>query len=148
MCGAIVMLTGARSVHAQTPQEIAKKAFASTVLLIMEDANGKPLTQGSGFFVRDGAIVTNLHVVEGAAKGYAKLVGQEPKFAIEGITAVDGGQDLVILKITTAGSPVLSLGNSDAVQVGETIYAVGNPKGLEGTFSQGIVSSLREMGKT
>ena len=43
-------------------------------------------------------------------------------------------------------TPSLSLGNSDTVQVGETVYAVGNPQGLEGTFSQGIVSSIRQVG--
>ena len=51
-----------------------------------------------------------------------------------------------VLKISAANSPVLPLGNSDAVQVGESVYAVGNPQGLEGTFSQGIVSSIREVG--
>ena len=73
------MLLGASSTHAQTAQEIAKKAFGSTVLLVMEDANGQPLSLGSGFFVRDGEIASNLHVVEGAARGYAKLVGQKTK---------------------------------------------------------------------
>ena len=62
---------------AQTPQQMAQKAFRSTVLLVMEDANGQPLSLGSGFFVRSDQIATNLHVVEGAARGYAKLVGQE-----------------------------------------------------------------------
>lgn len=132
--------------NAQTAQEIAKKAFDSTVLLVMEDANGQPLSLGSGFFVRDGEIASNLHVVEGAARGYAKLVGQKTKYDIESITAVDPERDLVVLKISAAGSPVLFLGSSDAVQVGESIYAVGNPQGLEGTFSQGIVSSIREVG--
>jgi len=144
--GALLALVGASSVHAQTAQEIAKKAFGSTVLLVMEDANGQPLSLGSGFFVRDGEIASNLHVVEGAARGYAKLVGQKSKHDIEGIIAVDPERDLVVLKISAVGSPVLPLGNSDAVQVGESVYAVGNPQGLEGTFSQGIVSSIREVG--
>jgi hypothetical protein len=112
----------------------------------MEDANSQPLSLGSGFFVRDGEIASNLHVVEGAAKGYAKLVGQKAKYDIEGITAVDPERDLVVLKVLASGSPTLSLGSSDAVQVGESVYAVGNPQGLEGTFSQGIVSSIREVG--
>lgn len=43
-------------------------------LIVMEDGNGQPLSLGSGFFVRDGEIASNLHVVEGAARGYAKLV--------------------------------------------------------------------------
>jgi S1-C subfamily serine protease len=131
------------TVLAQTAQEIASKAFGSTVLLVMEDANGQPLSLGSGFFVRDGEIASNLHVVEGAARGYAKLVGQKTKYDIEGITAIDPERDLVVLKISGARAPTLALGNSDAVQVGETVYAVGNPQGLEGTFSQGIVSRIR-----
>jgi len=111
----------------------------------MEDANGQPLSLGSGFFVRDGEIASNLHIVEGAARGYAKLVGTKTKYNIEGITAVDTERDLVVLKISVSGAP-LSLGSSDTVQVGESIYAVGNPQGLEGTFSQGIVSSIRQVG--
>jgi S1-C subfamily serine protease len=133
-------------VHAQTAQEIAKRAFGSTVLLVMEDANGQPLSLGSGFFVREGEIASNLHVVEGAARGYAKLVGQKAKYDIEGITAVDPERDLVVLKLSATNSPILFLASSDGVQVGETVYAVGNPQGLEGTFSQGIVSSIREVG--
>jgi hypothetical protein len=146
LSGALLVLAGASSLHAQTAQEIARKAFGSTVLLVMEDANGQPLSLGSGFFVRDAEIVSNLHVVERAVRGYAKLVGQKTKHDIEGITAVDPERDLVVLKTSVAGAPALALGSSDAVQVGEAVYAVGNPQGLEGTFSQGIVSSIREVG--
>ena len=131
---------------AQTPQQIAQKAFRSTVLLVMEDTNGQPLSLGSGFFVRDNQVATNLHVVEGAARGYAKLVGKETKFNIEGYTAIDEKRDLIILKVPAFGTPAISLGNSDFAQVGETVYAVGNPRGLEGTFSQGIISSIRPVG--
>lgn len=142
----LLFLFGATSLHAQTAQETAKKAFGSTVLLVMEDAKGQPISLGSGFFVRNGEIATNLHVVEGGVKGYAKLVGQKTKYDIEGITAVDPVRDLIILKVSTFGMPTLSLASSDAVQVGESVYAVGNPQGLEGTFSQGIVSGIREVG--
>ena len=146
MCLALLLFFGTSAAHAQTAQEIAKKAFGSTVLLMLEDANGQPVSLGSGFFIRDGEIASNLHVVEGAARGYAKLVGQKPKYDIEGITAVDPDRDLVLLRISAAPAQTLSLGNSDGVQVGEPVYAVGNPQGLEGTFSQGIVSSIREVG--
>ena len=131
--------------NAQSPQQIAKKALASTVLLVMEDANGQPLSLGSGFFIRSGQVATNLHVVKGASRGYAKLVGQKTKYDIEGITAVDAERDLVILKISVPGAKAISLGDSDTVQVGAPIYAVGNPRGLEGTFSQGIISSIRKV---
>lgn len=143
---ALLLCFGAIPAYAQTAQEIARKAFSSTVLLVMEDANGQPLFLGSGFFVSDGEVASNLHVVEGAARGYAKIVGQESKYEIEGITAVDPERDLVVLKVSRARAGALALGNSESVQVGETVYAVGNPQGLEGTFSQGIVSSIREVG--
>jgi S1-C subfamily serine protease len=146
ICLMSLLILGENTVHAQTAQQIAKKAFRSTVLLVMEDANGQPLSLGSGFFVRDGEIASNLHVVEGAARGYAKLIGQKKKYDIEGITAVDQKRDLVVLKISASGTPALSLGNSDGTQVGENVYAVGNPQGLEGTFSKGIVSSIRDVG--
>ena len=134
------------AVNAQGPQQIAKKALASTVLLVMEDANGQPLSLGSGFFIRNGEVATNLHVVKGASRGYAKLVDQNTKYDIEGITAVDAERDLVILKTSVPGAQVISLGDSDTVQVGARVYAVGNPRGLEGTFSQGIISSIRKVG--
>ena len=122
------------------------EAFGATVLLVMEDVNGQPLSLGSGFFVRDGEIASNLHVVEGAASGYAKLIDKKAKYEIKGITAVDAERDLVVLKVSEPRASSLALASSDSVQVGETVYAIGNPKGLEGTFSQGIVSSIREVG--
>lgn len=134
------------AVNAQSPQQIARKALASTVLLVMEDANGQPLSLGSGFFIRKGQVATNLHVVKGASRGYAKLVDQKTKYDIEGITAVDAERDLVILKILVPEAQVISLGDSDIIQVGSPIYAVGNPRGLEGTFSHGIISSVRKIG--
>jgi len=148
---ALICLTGilifqAGVVYAESAQQIAKRAFRSTVLLVMEDSNGQPLSLGSGFIVHDEEVASNLHVVEGAVRGYAKLVGQKTKYDIKGITAVDSKRDLVILKIPNMKSRVLSISNSDNVEVGEPVYAVGNPQGLEGTFSQGIVSSIREVG--
>jgi len=141
-----LVLLGTNVARAQTAQEVAKLAFESTVLLVMEDANGQPLSLGSGFFIREGMVASNLHVVEGAARGYAKIIGQEAKYDIEGITAVDAKRDLVILKIPGATAGTLTLGSSGSARVGETVYAVGNPQGLEGTFSRGIISSLREVG--
>jgi hypothetical protein len=132
-------------IHAQTPQEVALRAFKSTVLLVMEDDRGQPLSLGSGFFIDNGVIASNLHVIEGASRGYAKLVGIDTKFDINGIIAIDRERDLVLMQVTGTNTPSLPLGNSDDVQTGETVFAVGNPQGLEGTFSQGIISSIRNV---
>ena len=142
----LFLFCGITAANAQSPQQIAQKALASTVLLVMEDANGQPLSLGSGFFIHNGQVATNLHVVKGASRGYAKLVSQKTKYNIEGITAVDAERDLIILKISVPRAQVIPLGDSDTIQVGSPIYAVGNPRGLEGTFSQGIISSIRQIG--
>ena len=124
-------------------EDIAEKALAATVYLEMKDTNGKTLGIGSGFFVKPNLIATNYHVIEGAAKGTAKLVGKLTKYKIEGVTATDKINDLALLKVTAYGIKPLSLGDSDKVRIGETVYVAGNPKGLEGTFSDGIISSKR-----
>ena len=132
------------TVPAQTAPQIAEKALAATVYLEMQDSNGLPLGFGSGFFVRDNLIATNYHVIEGAARGTAKLVGQFSTYTIEGVTATDKTNDLALLKVTVSGIKPLPLGDSDDVKIGETVYVAGNPKGLEGTFSDGIISSRRD----
>jgi len=96
--------------------------------------------------VRFNQIATNLHVVEDAAGGYAKLVGKKSKYEINGISAIDAKRDLVILQVGTSHRQLVSIADSDTVQVGDPVYAIGNPRGLEGTFSQGIVSSVRKVG--
>lgn len=141
-----LLLILSNSTYAQTAQEIARKAFKSTVLIVMEDNSGQPMSLGSGFFVRNGEIVSNLHVVKGASRGYVKIIGQKSKYNIDGITGIDQERDLVILKVSAGKNSPLTIGNSDNVEVGESVFAVGNPEGLEGTFSQGIVSSIREVG--
>ena len=129
---------------AQTAPQIAEKTLAATVYLEMQDSKGLPLGFGSGFFVRDNLIATNYHVIEGAARGTAKLVGKFTTYTIEGVTATDKTNDLALLKVTAPGIKPLPLGNSTDVKIGETVYVAGNPKGLEGTFSNGIISSRRD----
>ena len=77
------------AVVAQTAEEIAEKAIASTVHLEMEDRNGRTLATGSGFFVGQNRIATNFHVIEGVARGSAKQAGKYTKYTIEGIFATD-----------------------------------------------------------
>ena len=75
-CMIVLLSSVAILAHAQTAQEIAKEAFGSTVLLVMEDGNGQPHSLGSGFVVRSGEIASNLHVVEGAARAMQSWSGR------------------------------------------------------------------------
>ena len=97
--------------------------------------------------MRPGYIATNYHVIEGAETAIAGLVGTETTYAIEEIVATDERRDLAIIKVIGDTLPELLLGNSDEVRIGETVYAVGNPQGLQGTVSRGIVSSMRDFGQ-
>lgn len=132
---------------ADDPRDIAKRVSPSVVLLVVEDSGGQPLAMGSGFVVRKGVVATNMHVIEGAARAFAKLVDDETKYNISGVVASDAKSDLVLLSADGLGADSLAIGDSDAVAAGDTVYAIGNPRGLEGTFSAGIVSSVRKVGE-
>jgi hypothetical protein len=99
---------------------------------------------GSGFFIADGIIATNAHVIEGAASGTAKFIGSEQKFSIEGTVALSRRTDLALLKVASS-APVLNLGPDSKPAVGDKVYVVGSPLGLEGTFSEGIISGIRSI---
>ena len=125
-----------------TTQEIAKITLGSTVHLGVVDANGKTWT-GSGFVIRDDQIVTNYHVIDNMSIGGAKLVGKEDLYPIEATLAVEKNRDLAIIKVVGIDVPALSLGDSNTVQIGDKVYVAGNPHGLEGSFSDGIISAIR-----
>lgn len=143
---AIAVLTIGNTASAQNAREVAKKVSPSVVLLVMEDSNGQPLSMGSGFVVKDGVVATNLHVIEGASRGYAKLADSKVKFNIAGTVAIDPTRDIALLEVEGLKASPLPLGDSTQVAVGDEVYAVGNPRGLEGTFSAGIISSIRKVG--
>ncbi len=95
---------------------------------------------GSGVIVsEDGYIVTNAHVLEGEAF----LVILEDGTEYEGsVIGSDNKTDLAVLKIEASDLPAAMLGDSDEVAVGENVVAIGNPAGLTGTVTQGIVSAV------
>ena len=62
------------------------------------------------------------------------------------LVATDAARDIVLLSVEGLKAPLLTIGDSKHVAVGDEVYAVGNPRGLEGTFSAGIISSIRAVG--
>lgn len=127
-------------------EELAKKTLDATVHLVMVDANGDESSAGNGFFVNQNLIATNFHVIDGFTRGAAKLVGQNTVFPVERISVVDKKHDLAILRVSSPGIEPLPLGNSDAVEIGDTVYAAGYPPQLEATFSHGLISAIRSEG--
>jgi S1-C subfamily serine protease len=101
---------------------------------------------GSGFIVsKDGKIVTNLHVIRDMKSASVQTATGEIFDSIS-VLATDERRDLAIVKIAGFGLPILDLGNSDALAVGEPVVIVGTPRGLEGTVTAGILSSVRDSG--
>jgi serine protease Do len=97
-------------------------------------------SQGSGFIIAaDGLILTNAHVVEGAKKIIVRLVDKSEFEA--NVVGKDPHIDVAVIKIAAKDRlPMLTLGDSDNLQVGEWVMAVGNPFGLDSSVSSGIVS--------
>jgi putative serine protease PepD len=97
---------------------------------------------GSGFVIsEDGRILTNRHVVSGSEQLTVNLA--DKKVYKARVLGIDSRDDLAVIKIDPKGKlPFLRLGDSDNLQVGQKVLAIGNPFGFEGTLTTGIVSSL------
>ena len=129
-----------------TNPDVAKRVYAeakdSVAYISATQAQGQ--ATGSGFVVSsDGKIITNEHVVDGAQQVTVKLGTSNTEVPAQ-VLAADASKDLALLQIDTGGAKLhpLTLGDSSNVQVGQTVYAIGNPYGLDHTFTSGIVSAL------
>lgn len=110
--------------------------------IVMAD-NDKPLALGTGFLVNsDGVIVTNYHVIKTGSVAVVKFP-DGTVLPVDGVLAADKVRDLAVIKIHGKSFRTLALGNSDRVQIGEEVVAIGNPLGLELTVSNGILSAVR-----
>jgi tetratricopeptide (TPR) repeat protein len=144
--GALILLVAlASSSEGQGGREIARNAFPSVVLVVADSGEGHRGSLGSGFFVQDDLIVTNYHVVKGYSRISVKLVGHKEIYQAKVVTA-SSAKDLAFLRVIGVQATPLSFGNVREVAVGDEVYAIGNPEGLEATLSQGIVSGNRLIG--
>jgi hypothetical protein len=119
------------------------KAADGAIVTIITAVDDKPIAQGTGFLVSvDGVIVTNYHVIE---TGNIAVVTfpNGTILPVDGVLAADKVRDLAIIKIHGKTVRTLTLGNSDKIQVGEEVVAIGNPLSLESTVSNGIISGIR-----
>ena len=144
---ALVLLLTA-SVRAQESlPALVKRVKPAVVAISTYDSSGEALMTGSGFFLRPGQVVTNLHVVRGATRAEIKtLDGKGKVFQVTGTLAVDEEGDLALLSVDMP----LDRGRSTELaselpDEGEPIFVIGNPLKLEGSVSDGIVSAVREV---
>lgn len=138
----------------KTLQQISEKALANSVvrLNVEREMSLEALrpqfniseiktSSGSGFFVAQQLIVTNFHVIAGAASVTAELSGTGDAFEIKGVTAFDIENDLALLKVVYEGTP-LTFGDSDSVQKRDIVCAIGYPKGV-GKIADGTIHGIK-----
>ncbi|MGD0589901.1 MAG: trypsin-like peptidase domain-containing protein [Bacteroidota bacterium] len=104
---------------------------------------GPEIGSGSGFIITaNGYILTNNHVVTNAKKNGIKVQLSDTREYKAKLIGTDKYTDLAVIKIDADNLPVAALGNSDEVEVGHIVFAIGAPLGLKSTMTQGIVSAL------
>ena len=143
----VALVTARQSFAQENLPDLVKRVKPAIVALVTYDANGAALTTGSGFFLRPGQVVTNLHVIRGARRCEVKtLDGKGRIYPVAGLLDVDEEGDLALLSVEmppsrTRASQLATL----LPEEGEKIFVIGNPLKLEGSVSDGIVSAVREL---
>jgi S1-C subfamily serine protease len=101
--------------------------------------------QGSGFVLdRAGHVLTNYHVVAGANRGVRVMLSNKKSYEAR-VVGTDKVHDLALLQIDAPNLEPVTLADSSGLAVGQKVYAIGNPFGLSGTMTRGIISSIRTM---
>lgn len=142
----VMLITSAVRAQESLPS-LVKRVKPAVVAISTYDANGEAVMTGSGFFLRPGQVVTNLHVVRGAVRAEIKtLDGKGKMFPVNGTLAIDEEGDLALLSVDMplerARTSELA---SELPDEGEPIFVIGNPLKLEGSVTDGIVSAVREV---
>jgi hypothetical protein len=127
----------------KSPSEIAREQSKGVVIIEALDERGTVIGQGSGFIVTpQGAIVTNMHVVQGASSLRVKLPAGDA-YKTADLVDVDDAKDIAVVKIKGFKLPTVALGDSDQAEVGEAIVAISSPEGLVNSISTGVLSGVR-----
>ena len=122
-----------------SPEEVFETVSQSVVTIVAVDAHGRAIGLGSGVVVRPRLVTTNCHVLRNADA----VMYQERRY---GAKVVDSmvDRDLCLLSVDGLQAPVVQTGSTNDIRVGQKVFALGAPHGLELTFSEGMISSLRK----
>jgi S1-C subfamily serine protease len=125
--------------YSQVVSTVAAKLLPSVASLSVRTSRGEGAGSGVAF-TEDGFMLTSAHVVAGATNGTAEFTdGTESQFDVVG---ADQLADLAVLRVRDGGAPPAILGDADTLRIGQLVVAVGNPLGLAGSVTAGVVSAL------
>ena len=123
-------------------EDLFKLASPSVVLIEVFNEQGVKTGTASGFVANEsGAIITNYHVIRGAYSANAHFQDGST-IPVQGVVGSDPYRDVAILRVNLGAKP-LNLGDSERVQVGDKVIAIGSPLALQNTLSDGLVSGIR-----
>jgi tetratricopeptide (TPR) repeat protein len=133
--------------QAESLPELVRRVKTSVVSVLTYDGKGEPLISGSGFFIRPGEVVTNVHVIRAAQRvEIHTLDGKGRTYPVTGALAIDEEADLALLSVNLPEERSRPLAMATALpEEGEQVFVIGNPLRLEGSVSDGIVSAVREV---
>ena len=136
-----------RSNASDSLPELVRRVKPSVVSVLTYDTKGEPLISGTGFFIRPGEVVTNMHVIKNAHRvEIHTLEGKGRTYPVAGALAVDDEADLALLKVDLPADRSRTITFATSLpDEGEPIFLIGNPLRLEGSVSNGIVSAVREV---
>lgn len=143
----LLSFAASRASAEESLPELIRRVKPSVVSVITYNATGEPLISGSGFFIRPGEVITNLHVIEGATRAEIRtLDGKGKTYHVTGMLNVDEEGDIALLSVDVPADRVRAVSLAEEMpEEGEDIFVIGNPLRLEGSVSNGIVSALREV---
>jgi hypothetical protein len=125
-----------------TTEELFKQAAPSVVLIQVFNSSGMQFGTGSGFIAEDNGVVTNYHVIRGAYSATARLQDGSTN-PIQGVMGCDPNRDVAVLKVDNLNAKPLPLADSDKIQIGDRVVAIGSPLAIQNTISDGIISGIR-----
>lgn len=140
VCGALALLVPPAPAHALTPGEVFDAVKDAVVVVRTLDNRGTLRGQGSGVLISPGRVATNCHV---ARRGGTFQVGRGPQRVPATLYAEDRDKDICLLDAPGVQGTPAQLGQATALKIGDPVYAVGAPRGLELSLSDGIVAQLR-----
>lgn len=126
-------------------EEIYGRCASAVFYIEIYDRSGTAISSGSGVFISsDGKALTNHHVVEDAYS--AKVMTNDGKvYTVSGYYDAQAAIDMALIQVDGSGFPFLTMGDSTAIAAGQTVFAIGSPKGLDDTISQGIISNANRV---
>src|SRR5207249_3416716 len=141
----VILLASTATYSQDQLPDLVRRIKPSAVAIETFDARGEKLARGSGFFIDVDRVVTNRHVIEGAYRAEVHL-NSGHSFPVKSVLAVDAEGDVALLKVDAPTNLVRPLSlDRTSPQEGESIVVIGNPFGLEGSVTNGIVSAVRDI---